>query len=156
MRLLRTIALAITASFAVIACSTPAQLLMSSNDGEFIDYVGTATLSGAYFIDPSNVEIQDFVCFCPDDASQALLPQDSDANPFHWMCFSDSAEARERLGLNSFQRSDSACYKGSARITVRNYRRYVAESEGVSFSDLIKVHQHSIASAVPCDGVHSR
>lgn len=155
MKIFRTIALVMTVAFALMACSTPAQLLMLSNDGEFINYTGTATLNGAYFSNPSNIEIHEFVCFLPDDHSQELLPHDSDVNPFHWMCFSNSAEARELFGLKSLRNLDSVCHKGLASITVRNYRRYIAESEGVSFSELTNVHQHSAASEVPCDAIHS-
>ncbi|MGY0612460.1 hypothetical protein [Luteimonas sp. A501] len=155
MRLLRTIALVIAAPFSAISCSTPVQMFMLSNDGEFIDYAGTATISGFYFVNPSNIEIHDAVCFFPDDSSQKSLPQDSDGNPFHWMCFSNNAEAREMLGLDSLQHSDSACYQGYAKITVESYRRYVAESEGVSFSELTNTHQHSAASVVSCNAIHS-
>lgn len=155
MRALRTIALVITVLLVVIACSAPAQLILLSNDGEFIDYSGTATLSGTYFLDLSNLEIQDLVCFHPDEPSQKLLPTRPDLNHPHWMCFSNSAEARKLFGLTSPRRTDSDCYKGYAKLTVRNYRRYIAESEGVSLSEIAAVHQHSAGSAVPCDVLNS-
>jgi|SRR5690606_35355122 len=151
----RTIVLAVATPLVAIACSASAEMLLINNDGEFMEYAGTTTLAGVYFTDPSNIEIQDFVCFLPDSDSQRRLPQDSDVNPVHWMCFSNSAEARELLGLKEFSHSDSKCLRGSAEVTVGNYRRYVAESEGVSLSELIDVHQHSEASALPCDVVRS-
>lgn len=137
-------------SFTLASCSMPSQLLILKNDGEFIEYTGSATLSGLYFSDPSNLETQQLVCFLPDRSSQKLLPQDSYVNPFHWMCFSNSTEAKGLLGLDSVPDLDSACYKGSAMITIRNYHRYIAESEGVSYSKLTSVHRHDAASAVPC------
>lgn len=155
MRALRTIALVIAVLLVVIACSETSQLILLSNDGEFIEYSGTSTLSGTYFLDPSNLEIQDLVCFQPDEPSQKLLPTRQDLNHPHWMCFSNSAEARKLFGLTSPQRTDSDCYKGYAKITVRNYRRYIAESEGVSLSEIAAVHHHSTGSTVPCDVVNS-
>lgn len=155
MTALRTIALVITVLLVVIACPAPAQLILLSNDGEFIDYSGTATLSGTYFLNPSNLEIQDLVCFHPDESSQKLLPTHSDLNHPHWMCFSNSAEARKLFGLTSPRLRASDCYKGYAKITVRNYRRYIAESEGVSLSEITAIHQHSAGSTVPCGSVDS-
>ncbi len=155
MRAFRTIAMGVAAPLTAIACSASTQMLMLSNDGEFIEYAGTSTLSGAYFTDPGDIEINDFVCFLPDGSSQKLLPQDSALNPIHWMCFSNSAEARGLLGLQNHQLSDPECFRGSATVTIGNYRRYIAESEGISLFELIDVHQQGAASAVPCDVVRS-
>jgi hypothetical protein len=123
---------------------------MLRNDGEFIEYGGSATLSGFFFSDLNNLEIQDLACFVPDGASQKLLPLDSDVNPLHWMCFSNSSEAKQLLGLGTASDSGSSCSMGPAKVTIRDYRRYIGESEGVSSSELTSVHQAGAASAVPC------
>lgn len=145
------IILAVTLTFCALAsCSVPGRLFMLRDDGEFIEYGGSATLHGFYFLDPSNLETKDLVCFLPDGPSQKLLPQDSNVNSLHWMCFSNSASAKGLFGLDSTRDNDSSCYRGSAKITMRNYHRYVGESEGVSSSELTTVHQHDAASNIPC------
>ena len=155
MKLLRLVVLMIVTPSSMVACATDSNFRMVSNDGEFVDYAGTATMNGVYFLDPNNIETSDLVCFLPDALGQESLPQDSATNPFHWMCFSNSVEARLLLKLTSLQDMDSTCYKGSASITMKDYHRYIAESEGISRTELVNVFRHSVASAVPCGTLHS-
>lgn len=135
------------------ACTTPGQLRILGNDGEFIQYMGSIALSGIYFSDTSNIEIQDLLCFSPDRASQNRLPQDSTASPHHWLCFSNSEEAKKLFEPTSGTELESACHKGLATITIKNYRRFISESEGVSLAELSSIHHHGEASAVACQDV---
>ena len=155
MKLLRLVVLMIATQSSVVACSTDSNFRILSDDGEFVDYAGTATVNGVYFLDPNNIETNDLVCFLPDALGQKSLPQDSVNNQFHWMCFSNSVEAKILLELTSLQDMDSTCYKGSASITMKDYHRYIAESEGISRTELVNVFRHSVASAVPCGTLHS-
>ena len=154
-RLIRSVVLLIAVQVSVAGCSPLGRLQMVNNDGEFIDYAGELTISGAYLVDPGNIEMDGLVCFLPDEPSQKRFPQDSDANPRHWMCFSNNADARSLLELNAPEASDSTCQAGTATITAKNYRRYIAESEGISLSEITDVHRHDAASVVPCDTIHS-
>ena len=149
----RIIILSLLTSFSLTSCYMNSRFIDFRNDGEFIEYAGAITLSGFYFLDASNLETRKLVCFFPDAAGQNLLPRDSDTNPFHWMCFSNSTEARELLRLNPALDSDSICYKGFSRITIRKYHRYIGESEGVSSSELVNVHESDTALEVPCPDI---
>lgn len=142
--------LAGAAALVFTACTPPKRWVIRSNDGEFIEYAGSATLSGTYFSDPSSEELQQWVCFFPDDASQRSLPRDGVSRSPHWMCFSNSAAAKAWLGLDEALDVDSSCYQGPAEVTVQGYLRYVAESEGVSLAELIQVQRHGAPVAVAC------
>lgn len=138
----------------VIGCAMLQGLVMVSSDGEYMEYAGFATLSGVYFSDPQNLEIQQLLCFVPDAHGQQVLPHDSPANPFHWMCFSNSMKARRLLELEPDPDLASGCYHGSVTVTIQGYRRYIAESEGSSFSKLVASHEHGPASSISCDALH--
>lgn len=141
--------------FAQASCSSTGQLEMMSNDGEFILYTGSIDLSGTYYSDPDNIETQQFVCFIPDASSQRLLPQGPEPSPRHWLCFSNSPLARNLLGLDPAAGPGSGCKMGVAHLSIRDYQRYIAESEGVSFSELTRVNHHDAPLTVPCEKIYS-
>lgn len=146
------LALAVT----VAGCAIPQRLVMVSSDGEYIEYAGSATLSGVYFSDSQDLEIQQLVCFFPDALGQQVLPHDSPANPFHWMCFSNSMEARGLLELEPDPGLGPGCHHGSATVTIQSYRRYIAESEGSSFAELVAAHEYTPASTISCGALHRK
>lgn len=138
---------------AAISCTSHQPLVELSNDGEFIEYAGSITLSGFYFSDQGNIETQDFVCFWPNSDGQALLPKGPDVKGYHWMCFSNGDEAKNLFDPGPHESEYSGCYKGLATVSIKDYSRYIAESEGISFAELTHVYQHSAATPLPCESM---
>lgn len=151
----RLIALAIAASLGSASCVASGPLQMLDNDGEFIRYAGSIELSGAYYSEPGNLELMEHVCFLPDASGQRQLPQAPGEGAPHRLCFSNSDDARQWLGLEAPAAPEGPCLRGHARLTIRDYQRYIAESEGMSHAVLVAIHAHGPAAVVSCDALHS-
>lgn len=154
MALSRLIALVIAASLGSASCAASGPLQVLDNDGEFIRYAGSIELSGTYYSDPGNLELMDHVCFLPDASGQRRLPQAPGEGAPHRLCFSNSDDARQWLGLEA-PAPEEPCLRGDARLTIRDYQRYIAESEGMSHAELVAIHAHGPAAVVACDALHS-
>lgn len=149
------IALTVVASLGSASCVASGPLLMLDNDGEFIRYAGSIELSGTYYSEPGNLEFMDQVCFLPDASGQQRLPQAPGESSPHRLCFSNSDDVRQWLGLKAPTAPEAPCLRGDARLTIRDYQRYIAESEGTSHAELVALHAHGPAVVVACDALHS-
>ena len=150
----RLMALAVAASLGGVSCAASGPLQVLDNDGEFIRYAGSIELSGTYHSGPGNLELMDQVCFLPDAAGQRRLPQAPGQDAPHRLCFSNGDDARQWLGLEAHA-PDRPCLRGNARLTIRDYQRYIAESEGTSRAELVALHAHGPATVVACDVLRS-
>ena len=123
------------------------------NDGEYVQYNGTVTLSGDFtLIALDGLWDTERVCFIPDVASAKAL---AGAGSERFFCFQDMEKARELLKIKPIQWNrypPNVCEaKGAATVTVTGYEDFVVEGDSFDTARLVKVLSASEAKPVVCD-----
>jgi hypothetical protein len=70
------------------------------------------------------------ICFFPTKPSSKNVPRAKGVRRLPWFCFTNSSEAAHLLGVALNDRSNECGFKGSAKINVSSYKRYIGDGGG--------------------------
>lgn len=113
----------------------------------------TITFAGRYEYrtDAESLEVLgEQVCFFPSKASSVNVPRPPGDSRLPWFCFTDSRQAAHLLGFALNVPSKECGFKGEAKVTVSNYKRYAGEGDGNDVAILVDVLEKLKPRSLPC------
>lgn len=119
------------------------------DDGRFVSYSGSITVSGNYQELYPETLLGGELCFYPDNETGYLIPRDPNLwGPGNgdtrtpWFCFNNQDKAKEIFGINDtkiFSDKTVECIQGRATVQVSNYVVDKLESEVFDTANLDKI-----------------
>jgi hypothetical protein len=140
----------INTTIKVYAFFTAVVLTFYSN---FVSAADQLTFDGSYEYrsDQESLEIiGKQVCFYPSQPTSTLIPRSSGDQRLAWFCFSNSQKAANMLGFSLSKQSKACGIRGTAKVTVVEYKRYTGEGDGNDVATLKVVLEKSPPQALPC------
>lgn len=119
------------------------------DDGRFVSYSGSITVSGKYQELYPETLLGGELCFYPDNETGYLIPRDPNLwgpgngdtrNP--WFCFKNQDKAKQMFGINDakiFSDKTIECIQGKATVEVSNYVVDKLESEVFDTANLDRI-----------------
>ncbi|HOX60553.1 MAG TPA: hypothetical protein PLV72_00920 [Candidatus Magasanikbacteria bacterium] len=124
-------------------------LTKAKEDGRFVYYDGSITISGKYQEFYPETLLGSELCFYADDETGYLIPRDPNLwgegngdNRIPWFCFNDQDNVKEMFGIDDsaiFSDKTIECIQGKATIVISNYKVDKLESSVFDTANLDKI-----------------
>jgi len=101
--------------------------------------------------DPASLEmLGGLVCFYPSPESAKLLPRPPSDTRLAWFCFTNTENARKRLGIPGKAAKGGCGYAGQATVRVVKYTPYLGEGDDFDTALLQSASHISKTAVIPC------
>lgn len=96
-------------------------LKVVKEEGFYVYYSGTITLSGKFSVANTHDFQADVLCFYPDPPTSRYIPREKGDERIAWFCFENQAKARRLLKVPSSLPVRDCGFIGHATISVSSY-----------------------------------
>jgi hypothetical protein len=115
--------------------------------GDHFYYSGNIILEGKFDYSRAYDEYDftgDQVCFVPSEKYGTLIPRDKDDSRMPWLCFKNTKQAKDLLGLSDLLKNQKICeISGIAIVEIADYVVDKSETETNDIATLVKVIKKS-------------